>query len=100
MKRTIRTVEEMYPVVESYLERDQTQKAFCAERGLPLSVLTYWVAKYRREQRDETGDAFVEIGGSVGAAARPLLEVVYPRGVRVRLFAPVAPAYLELLLSA
>jgi hypothetical protein len=98
MKRTMRTSEEMYPIVESYLERDQTQKAFCAERGLPLSVMTYWVAKYRREHRVET-EAFVEIGGT-GAAERPLMEVVYPRGVRLRFFAPVAPAYLELLLGA
>jgi hypothetical protein len=88
----------MYPVVESYLERDQTKKAFCAERGLPLSVMSYWVAKSRREQPAET-EAFVEIGGT-GAADRPLMEVVYPRGVCLRFFGSAAPAYLELLLGA
>ena len=37
-----RTSEEMFPVIERFLESGQTQKTFCAECGLPLSVFFYW----------------------------------------------------------
>lgn len=97
MKRTQRNPEEMFPVIEAYLEDGNTQKAFCAEKGLSISVFGYWLRRYRRERTAKGG--FVEVAPA-GAADRPLLEVAYPSGVRLRFFAPVDPAYLERLLPA
>jgi transposase-like protein len=100
MSHAARTTEQMFPLVEHYLQGHQTQKAFCAEHGLSTSVLNYWLAKYRRERTPAAAPergAFVEITGSAGQQA--LMEVVYPHGVRVRLFAPVEPAYLARLLT-
>lgn len=87
----------MYPLVECYLQGHQTQKAFCAEHGISTSRLNYWLAKYRKEatQRPE---AFIEILPDA-LPERALMEVVYPHGVRLRLFAPIEPAYLEPLLK-
>jgi transposase-like protein len=92
----------MYPLVESYLQGHHTQKAFCAEHGLSTSVLNYWLAKYRRERAPEATHhrgAFMEITPGPAPAEQVLFEVVYPHGVRLRLFQPVEPAYLERLLA-
>lgn len=50
MARRRRTAAEMFPLIEQYLGRSITQKSFCAEHDLSLGVLTYWLAKYRREK--------------------------------------------------
>jgi transposase-like protein len=89
---------EMFPLVEAYLERDQTKKAFCEEHGLSESVLGYWLTKYRRKNAPEAG-GFVEITPPMMPEEHAHAEIVYPNGVRVRLFAPPAPAHLERLVS-
>ena len=92
----------MYPLVESYLQGQHTQKAFCREHGLSTSVLNYWLAKYRGKRAPAAAPErgpFVEITPRGSAGEQALMEVVYPHGVRVRLFAPVGPAYLASLLT-
>ena len=96
MKKGKRTADEMLPVVEAYLDSELTQKEYSAEHGMSAAVLNYWVAKYRR-QSAESG-AFLEIHPGA-AAERPLLEVCYPHGVRLRIFTPLKAAYLDHLLS-
>ena len=90
----------MFPLVELYLAGDATQKQFCAEHALSLPVLNYWVAKYRRTKQAESEAGFVELLSDPALTERPFMEVAYPRGLRVRFFAPPGPAYLELLLGA
>lgn len=98
MTRIKRNAEEMFPLVESYLSSQVTQKEFSAEHGMSVAVLNYWLSKYRSESV-ETG-AFLEIHPSGAVAAeRPLLEVCYPHGVKLRIFTPLKPAYLDHLLS-
>jgi hypothetical protein len=86
----------MFPLVEAYLARAGTKKAFCGEQAVPESVLTYWVARYNRSRAGEAG-SFVEITPSVSSDVRAVMEVVFPHGVRLRLFSQIAPAYLEQL---
>ena len=97
MTQARRTARAMYPLVERYLRGHKTQKVFCAEHGISTSVLSYWLAKYRRETAQTPG-AFIEIMPGAAPQEQALLEVVYPHGVRLRLFAPVETAYLEPLL--
>jgi hypothetical protein len=61
-------------------------------------VLNYWLAKYRREKAASPG-AFQQITPSAPSVDGALLEIVYPNGVRLRLFTPVGPAYLNRLLA-
>ena len=97
MARRIRTSREMFPLVEAYLERQQTKKAFCARHDVPESVLTYWVKKYQRQQTS----GFVEITPPASVPSAPaFMEIVYPGGTRLRFFSAVEPAYLERLLTA
>ena len=61
-------------------------------------MLGYWLAKYRR-QHTEKPSHFMDITPVSASEGSALLEIVYPHGVRVRLFAPVGPAYLASLLT-
>lgn len=88
----------MFPLMEEYLNGQQTQKAFCEAHGLSQSKLNYWLAKYRRQMSEQAGD-FIEILPGSAPEERAFLEVVFPHGVRLRFFAPVEPAYLERLLT-
>ncbi len=97
MKKEKRTADEMFPVVEAYLASELTQKEFSAEHGMSAAVLCYWLAKYRRKSA-ESG-AFLEIHPVAAAPERPLLEVCYPHGVKLRIFTPLKAAYLDHLLS-
>ncbi len=97
MTKANRTAHEMFPLVESYIEGELTQQDFSAEHGMSLPVFCYWLAKYRRKSA-ETG-TFLEIQPVAAAAERPLLEVCYPTGVRLRIFSPLKAAYLDHLLT-
>ncbi len=98
MTKANRTAREMYPLVESYIEGELTQRDFSAEHGMSLPVFCYWLAKYRRETAEP--DAFLEVQPVAAAAERPLLEVCYPTGVRLRIFSPLKAAYLDHLLTS
>lgn len=93
---------DMFPLIERYLDRDGAQKAFCRAHGLSLNQLNYWLAKYRRAHAEEPAGptrAFQEITPAVSSADAALMEIVFPHSVRLRLFAPVEPTYLERLLA-
>jgi hypothetical protein len=94
-----RTSEEMFPVIECFLESDQTQKAFCAECDLPLSVFFYWLTKYRRQLTGDSG-TFIELRRPDPVPAEMAhVEVLYANGTRVRLFSAVTPSYVTGLVS-
>ena len=86
----------MFPIVEAYLDRTETKKAFCARHGLAESVLSYWVKKY---QGQETA-AFVEITPPEPSESPAFMEIVYRGGTRLRFFSAVELTYLERLLAA
>jgi len=98
MTRPPRTPEEMFPLIDAYLSGRLTQQAFCLEQDLPISVFRYWLRKYRSTS-NEPG-SFLEITpDSSSHSERPLLEVCYPHGVRLRIFTPLRPADLDRLLG-
>jgi len=88
----------MFPLIEAYLSGHLAQQDFCREHALPISVFQYWLRKYR--SRSMEPGSFLEITpGSSSHSERPLLEVCYPHGVRLRIFAPLRPGDLERLLG-
>ncbi len=96
MARRSRTSKEMFPLVEAYLDRQETKQAFCARHDIPGSVLTYWLKKY--QQKETAG--FVEITPPARSEAPAFMEILYRNGTRLRFFSAVEPAYLERLLAA
>ena len=99
MRKSRRTAEEMFPLVEQYLQSGQTRKAFCAAHGISASQLHYWQGKYPRKGAVSQGAAFLEISAPA-AGERAVMEVVYPGEVRLRLFVPASATFLRSLLPS
>jgi hypothetical protein len=79
-----RNAREMFSLVELWLESDLTQAEFCRAHGLSVSVLSYWLRKYRDEQSgSEKMGSFVAL--SVGEADRKGVAVIFPNGVKVEI---------------
>ncbi len=88
----------MFPLVEQWQGSGQTQKVFCAEHDLSVSVLAYWLRRYRDHHTglsDESG-GFVPVRMNVSGSVA--LEVVLPSGAVLRFGQLVAVGYLKSLL--
>lgn len=54
MAPQLKTEQEMFPLVEAWLESGLTQKQFCSNHELPVHILVYWVGRYRKAQPQKT----------------------------------------------
>ncbi len=94
----------MFPLVEAYRNSEQTQIQFCQDHDLSVAVLGYWLRKYEAAaepvaEEVPSGTAWVELTPSAQAApGAAALELIYPNGVRLRLPAGVAVAYVHQLI--
>ena len=97
MRKKRLTADQMYPLIRQYLEGRLKAAAFCAEHGISTAQLWYWLRKYRTVEVPPHSGAFQELC-MPGADSGTFVEVTYPDGLRLRLFAPVPAAYLTTLL--
>lgn len=82
-----------------------TQRAFCAEVGLPVSTLQWWLVKARREAARGRPVTFAEV--SLSDVTRPdrsvgpawAVEILTRTGVTLRLRDPLPPAELVAFLQ-
>lgn len=125
----VKTEQEMFPLVEGWLESGLTQKQFCAIHQLPLHILAYWVGRYRKAQPNKaTADKAETTSGKASKktmvadsrqrfirlsppatppaltpVSSPLpagsMEVVMPTGAVIRFSTTVPAGYLKELLS-
>ena len=97
----MRTSEEMFPVVEDWLQSGLTQKAYSQQHQLPSHVLPYWVGKYRKTQSADTQEysPFIRLTAPTTPSIQGM-EIQLPTGVVIRFAQPVPAAYLQQLLSA
>lgn len=79
-----RTMEEMFPLVESWHGSRLSKKAFCEERGILKSVFFYWCKRYR-EENEHGGFVPLTLGVSHGFAQGQTIEIQYPNGVVLKL---------------
>lgn len=94
--RSRRSAQEMFPLVEQWLETRENQKDFCSFHRLPQAVFSYWLKKYREQDAnlassEENKFAALSIrpDSSIG------LLVEFPNGVKIRLSGSIAPSYLR-----
>lgn len=93
LKNTRRRSDEMYPLVELYLEGSLTQKEFCDEMEISRHVFNYWLMKFRREKQGtdagEHGVGFVALdvkeGLPLAQKRERLVQISYPDGTVVEL---------------
>ena len=84
----------MYPLVERWLASGERQVDFCMRHGISVSVLCYWLKKYRLKN-----DPFQESGGfvqvQVSRAPDRQIEICYPNGVTIRAVAGMDAQFLR-----
>ena len=102
-----RTQEEMFPLVEQWQGSGQTQKVFCATHNISVSVLAYWLRRYRdryTESHEAAGFVAVQMAASSDCGSLPgrssptALEVSLPSGAVLRFGQIVPVGYLKALL--
>jgi len=80
----MRKAEEMFALVEEWENSGQTQKVFCQEQGIKLGRFAYWLRKKR--QNGESIGGFLPIRVSPPSQMAEPIELVYPNGVRMRVW--------------
>ena len=93
-----RTEADMFPLVESWQSSGQTQKVFCTEHGISVSVLAYWQRRYRDHHAEESNeiDGFVPVHMAVPSSFA--IEMALPSGTVLRFGQVVPMGYLKALL--
>ena len=100
----MRTSEEMFPVVEDWLQSGLTQKAYSQRHDLPLHILPYWAGRYRKVQQapiDQSAQFssghFIPVTSDKNMHGG--MEIVLPTGVAIRFAHTIPVAYLQQLLK-
>lgn len=78
----MRTSEEMYCLVDEYLQSGLSQKAFCKQVGISASTFGYWFRK--KKTNDGPAPGFIKIDTSCKLAGGDSFEIIYPNGVRLK----------------
>jgi hypothetical protein len=101
----MRTSDEMFPIVEDWLQSGLTQKAYSQGHDLPLHILPYWASRYRKahhapidQSAQSSSGHFIPV--STGNTINGGMEIALPTGVVIS-FADLVPAsYLQQVLKA
>jgi hypothetical protein len=77
-----------------------TQKAFCAQQGLPLSTFQWWRAKLSRQSKAKAAVSFVPLSIDLGSGTRECaIEVELRSRTRLRLEGEAALRALDRLVA-
>jgi transposase-like protein len=93
-----RTEADMFPLIEQWQSSGQTQKAFCAAHDISVSVLAYWLRRYRDHHADLSDESAGFVAVRVSASGSFAIEVALPSGVVLRFGQIVPVGYLKSLL--
>ena len=100
----MRTSEEMFPVVEDWLQSGLTQKEYSQRHQLALHILPYWAGRYRKEKADPLAPSPEASSGhfilvSTDKELTSGMEIILPTGVVIRFASPVPVSYLQQVLK-
>lgn len=93
-----RTEAEMFPLVEAWQNSEQTQKAFCAAHDVSVSVLSYWLRRYRDHRAEECNESSGFVPVHIATSGSFAIEMALPSGVVLRFGQVVPVGYLKALL--
>ena len=81
-KKTHRSGQEMFALIESFKASALSQHLFCEQHNLPYSVFQYWLKKFKKGT-DQNEDGFIEIKTSLPKVFPANVEIVFPSGAKV-----------------
>lgn len=88
------TQEQMFALVDEYLQSGLSAKEFCLQKNIGLPKFNYWT---RKKRQLESSSGFIKIVSDQKFSNIPV-ELIYPNGVRLQLAAP-DPALIASLLK-
>lgn len=94
-KKTHRNSTEMFPLIETMLNSHQNQNQFCAEQGLSLAVMQYWLRKYRSAKEASGKEGFVALSVAGPVEEVSGIEIIFTDGTRLRCSGPVEATWLR-----
>jgi hypothetical protein len=100
-----KTISEKKALIAQWEKSDQKMKVFCAEQGITLSSLSYWIRQFGSEgKRVEKEKSFIALELEKGPSgynfeSYSFAELVFANGTRIVIHQPVSPAFLRELLA-
>jgi hypothetical protein len=104
-KASRKTISEKKALIAQWERSNQKMKVFCAEQGITLSSLSYWIRQFGSEsKRIDKEKSFIALElekapSGYNIESYSFAEVVFANGTRMVIHQPVPPAFLKELLS-
>ena len=100
MSRLPEVEQQMFKLIDQWLQSDLTQKAYCHEQSIRYHVFHYWYKRYRQQQAgiDNKSSSFVKLQISKPVIAGAV-EIHFPGGIHLFFHEPVSSNYLKALIS-
>lgn len=99
----MRSSEEMFPIVEDWLESGLTQKDYSIQHGIALHILPYWIGKYRQSQEGGTEKIIDFSPVNFTPSLSKNIELVLPNGIMISIptgaLDQLSPSHLHHLLQ-
>ena len=77
----------MLGIVEQWQQSGLSQKQFCANKGVNLGTLGYWVKKHKQAQMGHEGFAALSLGQEpINHTGSPKIEIELTGGLIVRIY--------------
>ena len=92
----------MFSMIESWKSSSENQHSFCKDHSIAYSNFHYWYKKYKEQQREVSGEAFVaiKVKKSLPPSAESIvMELVLVNGMRLNFYQTVDASYLRSLLG-
>ena len=92
----------MFSMIESWKSSGQNQHSFCKDQSIAYSNFHYWYKKYKEQQREVNGEAFLPVKVKKSLPPSPeriVMELVLENGMRLNFYQTVEASYLRSLLA-
>ncbi len=79
--------EVMLDLVDQWQHSGISQKQFCANKGINLATLGYWIKKHKQKQMGHEGFAAISLGSEIAnQQGLPKIEIELSGGFIVRIY--------------
>jgi hypothetical protein len=92
--------QQMFKLIEQWLQSKLTQKEYCEQQSIRYHVFHYWYKRYRQQQAGNGNNhsSFVKLQ-IAKTVTTGVVEIHFPDGIRLFFHEPVSSNYLKALIS-
>ena len=104
-KASRKTISEKKSLIAQWEQSNQNMKVFCAEKGITLSSLSYWIRQFGREsKRNDKEKSFIaleleKVPSGYNFESYSFAEVIFANGTKMIIHQPVPLAFLKELFA-